>query len=123
MAERSTPRDPALARAAAADPNRPGEGCRAEPGTWMPVVDHAACEGKLACAKVCPHDVFEVTRIREEDWAAIGWFARLKVWAHGMQTAYTPRADACAACGLCVVACPERAIVLVRRGGPPEAGD
>lgn len=119
MAERSVPRDPALARRAASDPSRPGEACRAEPGTWVPVVDHGACEGKLACVKVCPHDVFEVTRIRDEDWAQIGWLSRLKVWAHGMQTAYTPRADACAACGLCVSACPERAIKLVRRD--PEA--
>ncbi|MBV8645185.1 MAG: 4Fe-4S binding protein, partial [Candidatus Eremiobacteraeota bacterium] len=34
---------------------------------------------------------------------------------HGMQTAYAPLADACKACGLCVVACPEDAITLVQR--------
>ena len=31
------------------------------------------------------------------------------------QTAYAVGADACRACGLCVVACPEDAIALVRR--------
>jgi NAD-dependent dihydropyrimidine dehydrogenase PreA subunit len=36
---------------------------------------------------------------------------------HGKQTAFTPRADACHACGLCVVACPEKAIALVRVEG------
>jgi ferredoxin len=29
-----------------------------------------------------------------------------------MVTAYTPNADDCRACGLCVVACPEQAIML-----------
>jgi NAD-dependent dihydropyrimidine dehydrogenase PreA subunit len=31
-------------------------------------------------------------------------------------TAYAPKADDCHACGLCVVACPEQAIVLTRIG-------
>jgi ferredoxin len=38
----------------------------------------------------------------------------MKLWVHGKQTAYTTRADACRACGLCVVACPEKAITLVK---------
>jgi 4Fe-4S ferredoxin len=40
--------------------------------------------------------------------------ARLKFRAHGMITAYATNADDCRACGLCVVACPEQAIVLTR---------
>jgi len=39
---------------------------------------------------------------------------KLKLRVHGMHVAYTPNADACRACGLCVTACPERAITLVR---------
>ena len=42
---------------------------------------------------------------------------RLKLRVHGKKTAYTPRADACRACGLCVVACPERALRLVPAAG------
>jgi 4Fe-4S ferredoxin len=42
-------------------------------------------------------------------------FGKARSVAHRRQTAYTPRADACHACGLCVVACPEAAITLVRR--------
>jgi NAD-dependent dihydropyrimidine dehydrogenase PreA subunit len=81
----------------------------------MPVVDRSACEGKRECVEVCPYDVFEVRRIDDADFKRLGMRAQLKVRFHGMQSAYTPRADACKACGLCVVACPEDAIALVRR--------
>ena len=107
-------RDKEKARKAAAHPKRPGEQCKAEPGAWQPVVDHARCEGKHDCVDVCPYDVFEVRRIDDADFQALGWLTRAKVFVHRMQTAYTPRAAACQACGLCVVACPEDAITLVR---------
>jgi ferredoxin len=107
-------REAEAARRAAADPARPGEECKAPPGTWRPVVDRSSCEGKRDCVAVCPYDVFEVRRIDVEDFRELGFAARLKVRVHGMQTAYTPNADACRACGLCVVACPEDAITLER---------
>lgn len=100
------------ARRAARHPERPGEECHAPPGRYRPVVDRARCEGKRDCVAVCPYDVFEVRRIEDADFAALGLLGRLKSLAHGRLTAYTPRADACQACGLCVVACPERAIRL-----------
>ena len=102
------------ARRAARDPDRPGEHCRAAPGTSRPVVDRARCEGKRDCVEVCPYGVFEVRRIDEADFAQLSILARLKSRAHGRQTAYTPTADQCRACGLCVVSCPEKAISLVR---------
>lgn len=102
-------------RRAAAHPERPGERCSAPPGTFAPVVDHGRCEGKRDCIDVCPNDVFEVRRIDRGDYEDLGRMARLEVRAHGMLTAYTPNADDCRACGLCVVACPEKAIVLVPR--------
>lgn len=108
-------KNPEKTKRAAAHPARPGEKCKAEPGAYVPVVDHGKCEGKDDCVEVCPYDVFEVRRIDDADFAGLGFFQRLKVRVHGMQTAYTPNADACKACGLCVVACPEKAITLVRR--------
>lgn len=106
-------RDKEKARKAAARPERPGEQCKAPAGAWRPVVDHARCEAKHDCVDVCPYDVFEVRRIDDADWNALGLFARLKVFVHGSKTAYTPRAASCQACGLCVVACPEGAVRLV----------
>jgi NAD-dependent dihydropyrimidine dehydrogenase PreA subunit len=108
-------RNPEKARRAARDPGRPGEDCKAPAGEFTPIVDHSRCEGKSDCVEVCPHDVFEVGRITDTDYRELGFFARLKVRAHGMNTSYTPRADACKACGLCVVSCPEHAIALVKR--------
>lgn len=99
---------------AAAQANRPGEACRAAPGSWRPVVDHGRCEGKRDCVEVCPYDVFEVRRIDAPDYRALSWLGRLKSMAHRWQTAYTPNAGHCHACGLCVVACPEHAIALVQ---------
>lgn len=101
------------ARRAARHADRPGERCKAEPARYRPEIDHARCEGKSDCVAVCPYDVFEVRRIEDADWRRLGPLAKLKVWVHGKQTAYAARADACKACGLCVVACPEQAIRLV----------
>ena len=81
----------------------------------MPVVDRNRCEGKAECAAVCPYGVFEVRRIDDQDFQALSFLGRLKSRVHGRQTAYTPRADACQACGLCVVACPEHALALLPR--------
>ena len=114
--------DATKVRRVAADPRRPGAQCKAPPGAYAPVVDHGKCEGKVDCVEFCPYDVFDMTQIADEDYRALGWRARLRVKVHGMQTAYTPRADQCLACGLCVVACPESAIQLVRTDSPTGDG-
>ncbi|HXU83755.1 MAG TPA: ferredoxin family protein [Polyangia bacterium] len=86
--------------------------CKPAPGTHAPVVNRARCEGKKDCVEVCPYHVFEVRRIDEAEYRALPFLSRLKVRVHGMQTSYTPRAADCHACGLCVTACPEKAITL-----------
>lgn len=93
---------------------QPGSDCKSEPGIFRPEVDARRCEGKGQCVVVCPYDVFEVGRLADEVFAAMPLRVKLKLWAHGRKTAYTPNADACRACGLCVAACPEQAIRLVK---------
>jgi NAD-dependent dihydropyrimidine dehydrogenase PreA subunit len=104
--------NPEKARRAAKRSDRPGEDCRAGPGRYAITVDRGKCEGKGDCVEVCPYGVFEVRRIADADYAQLGLLGRLKSRAHGRQTASTPHADACQACGMCVVACPEHALAL-----------
>ena len=106
--------DPIKARRAAKHPDRPGDDCRAKPGSYRITVDRNKCEGKRDCVEVCPYGVFEVRRIDDGDFARLSFVGKLKSRAHGRLTAYTPGLDACQACGMCVVACPEHALKLER---------
>lgn len=81
-----------------------------EPG--VPVVNLNRCESKADCAVACPEDVFDIRRIDTVDYQRLGPLQKFKLRVHGMKVAYTPNAEACRACGLCVTACPERAITL-----------
>ncbi|HVZ33787.1 MAG TPA: 4Fe-4S binding protein [Polyangiaceae bacterium] len=91
----------------------PGENCLAQRGRYFPVIDRNRCEGKGVCVRVCPQDVFEVRSIEAEDYDQLSLLGRVRSTFHGRKSAYTPRAGQCQACGLCVVACPEKAITLV----------
>lgn len=84
------------------------------PGVYAPSVDRHRCEGKATCAAICPYAVFEIRKIADDEYRSLPTLTRLKLLAHRKKTAYTPRADACRACNLCVEACPEGAITLVR---------
>lgn len=88
--------------------------CKQEAGTIIPVVSLKRCEGKGDCMEVCPENVFQIRRIDDSDYQNLGTLQKFKLRVHGMQVAYTPNADACRACGLCVSACPEHAITLKR---------
>jgi ferredoxin len=91
--------------------------CKQAPGVIVPVVDLTRCEGKDDCVRVCPEKVFQVRRIDPHDYLALTLMQRFKQRVHGMKVAYTPNADACRSCGLCVSACPEHAITLARNPG------
>jgi len=88
--------------------------CKRAPGEVSPRIDPNRCEGKAACVEVCPYDVFEMGILPPQNRRSLSLKGKIKGFAHGWKQAFAVNADACHACGLCVAACPERAIVLRR---------
>jgi 4Fe-4S ferredoxin len=89
--------------------------CRQPPGMFMPVINRNKCEGKGPCVPICPYDVLDLGVITKADRAGLSLVGKIKAFAHGGKQAFIVAPDACAACGLCVQICPEKAITLVRR--------
>lgn len=92
--------------------------CKQIPGEFIPVIDRNRCEGKADCVVICPYDVFELDIVPAADREGMGFTGKIKGLLHGWKQAYAVNADACRACGLCVSACPEKAIRLTRRDTP-----
>ena len=88
--------------------------CKQEAGLLTPIIDLNKCEGKADCVKVCPYSVFELRELSLEEYGGLNFFGRLKSVFHGKNKAFAVNASACEACGLCVKACPEKAISLVK---------
>jgi NAD-dependent dihydropyrimidine dehydrogenase PreA subunit len=95
--------------------SQPTQDCK-EPGVLVPEIDRNKCEGKADCVEVCPYHVFEIGKLDEEQRKKLSLVGKLKAFGHGYKQAFVVRADQCHACGLCVTACPEKAITLARPG-------
>ncbi len=95
--------------------------CRQPPGQFAPVINRNKCEGKGPCIEVCPFLVFEMGVLSRQDRAALSLVGKIQAMVHGNKQAFVVAPDRCAACGLCVQACPEKAISLARytEGGAP----
>ena len=88
--------------------------CKQAAGVFTPVVDRNRCEGKEQCVKVCPYHVFSLLTVPRGERSGLTLRGKVKGYVHGWQQAYAIDSAACRACGLCVSACPEKAIALVR---------
>lgn len=91
--------------------------CKQPPGTFIPVIDRNKCEGKADCERVCPVSVFAVQTLPVDMRAGLSLKGKIKGYFHRWQQAMLVNADRCEACGLCVSACPEKAITLTRTEG------
>ncbi len=81
-------------------------------GILTPVISLSKCEGKGPCVPVCPHNVIEMRIITPEEFQMLTFTGKLKTWVHGKEKAYVINPNDCHTCGLCVQACPEKAIKL-----------
>jgi len=86
--------------------------CSEEAGNLYPVIDRNRCEAKEDCVRVCPYGVFEIRVLSPEERASLSLVGKMKAFFHGNKQAFALHADLCHACGLCVQACPEKAIKL-----------
>ena len=94
--------------------DRDGTPCKHTPGQFVPLIDRIRCEGKAACVAVCPVHVFEVQTLPRDQRAGMSIKGWMKGYAHRWQQAILVNPNACDGCGLCVKACPEDSIRLVR---------
>ncbi len=87
--------------------------CHDIAGKLMPVVDLNSCGGKEDCIAACPYDVFKMLPITPEQKAQLTLKGKLKAFFF-TNKAFVVTPAQCHACGLCVKACPEKAIKLTR---------
>ena len=111
----SSPHPLTTRRHSTAPVQRGGEADFKHPAGFLkPVVNSNRCEGKGPCITVCPVDVFAMGTLPKEQRAGMTLVGTVKGYVHGWQQALVVNPDACRACGLCVVVCPEKAITLAR---------
>ncbi|MCE9524384.1 MAG: ferredoxin family protein [Alphaproteobacteria bacterium] len=88
--------------------------CKQPANIVTPVIDSYKCEGAGDCEEVCPYGVFALRKLTKPELKALPLGPWVKVLVHGGKQAFVVKGEECHACGLCVAACPEKAIRLTR---------
>ncbi len=89
--------------------------CKPIPTKVGPLIDMNKCEGREECVKVCPYDVFEMHLLSGQEKSESNPARTMENRSNGNRKAYTANIESCHACGVCVTACPEKAITLIFR--------
>jgi len=93
--------------------------CKFAAGVMTPEINPSRCEAKGPCVPACPYSVLEIRVLTvAERTELLPPLQRFRSFIHGNKRAFVADADACRGCGLCVDACPEKAIKLKRRVVP-----
>jgi NAD-dependent dihydropyrimidine dehydrogenase PreA subunit len=88
--------------------------CKFETGLVIPVIDPMRCEAAGACVPICPYNVLAIRAVTAAEKSRLPIVGRIKLFVHGGKQAFALDPDNCHGCGLCVQACPEKAIRLQR---------
>lgn len=86
-------------------------------GLVWPVVDPDRCLGDVGCVDVCPHDVLALQPVDAACYDSLPADTRFLLSLSGGLQAFAAAPERCHACGLCLAACSQNAILLHARGG------
>ena len=93
--------------------NGPSKINSGNPQNVIPVVDLNRCNANGVCTHVCIQNVFRLRQISAEQFGQLSFMGKVKTIFSDNRKAFVEYPERCLNCGLCVSACPEKAIKLV----------